>query len=48
MAEAVSIARASGCYKVSLTTGNKDEGTFRFYEGCGFNREDKTALIRWF
>jgi len=48
MAEAVSIARASGCYKVSLTTGNKDEGTFRFYEGCGFNRENKTAFIRWF
>ena len=48
MAEAVNIAKASGCYKASLTTGNKDEGTFGFYEGCGFNREDKTAFIRWF
>ena len=47
MAEAVEIARAAGCYKVSLTTGNKDEGTFRFYEGCGFNKADKTAFIRW-
>lgn len=48
MAEAVQIAQASGCYKVTLTTGNKDEGTFGFYEGCGFNKEDKTAFIRWF
>ncbi|HPJ01458.1 MAG TPA: GNAT family N-acetyltransferase [Candidatus Limiplasma sp.] len=47
MAEAVNVARAAGCYKASLTTGNKDEGTFRFYESCGLNREDKTAFIRW-
>ena len=47
MNEAVKIAKASGCYKASLTTGNKDEGTFRFYEGCGFNKEDKTAFIMW-
>ena len=46
MAEAVRVAQAAGCYKVSLTTGNKDEGTFRFYEGCGFNKEDKTAFIK--
>ena len=38
MAEAVKIAQSADCYKVSLTTGNKDEGTFRFYEGCGFNK----------
>lgn len=48
IAEAVNIAKAANCYKASLTTGNKDEGTFRFYEGCGFNREDKTAFIKWF
>lgn len=47
IAEAVEIAKAARCYKVSLTTGNKDAGTFRFYEGCGFNRADKTAFIRW-
>lgn len=47
IAEAVHIARAAGCYKVSLTTGNKDAGTFAFYESCGFNRADKTAFIRW-
>ena len=48
MAEAVKIAEAANCYKVSLTTGNKDAATFRFYESCGFNKEDKTAFIRWF
>lgn len=48
MAEAVKIAKAKNCYKASLTTGNKDEGTLRFYEGCGFNRADKTAFIQWF
>ncbi len=47
MAQAVKIAHAANCYKVSLTTGNKDEATFRFYEGCGFNKQDKTAFIRW-
>ena len=47
MAEAVRIAQAANCYKISLTTGNKDAGTFRLYEGCGFNKADKTAFIRW-
>jgi ribosomal protein S18 acetylase RimI-like enzyme len=47
MDEAVKIAQTANCYKVSLTTGNKDEGTFAFYEGCGFNKADKTAFIRW-
>lgn len=36
-----------GCYKVMLMTGAKDEGTLRFYERAGFNRNDKTAFIRW-
>ena len=48
MAEAVDIAKAANCYKISLTTGNKDAATFRFYESCGFNRTDKTAFIQWF
>lgn len=47
IAEAVKIAQAANCYKVSLTTGNKDAGTFYFYESCGFNKDDKTAFIRW-
>ena len=47
LAEAVRMARAANCYKVSLTTGNQDAGTFAFYESCGFNRGDKTAFIMW-
>jgi len=47
LAEAVRIAQAANCYKISLTTGSKEEGTLRFYESCGFNRRDKTAFIRW-
>jgi GNAT superfamily N-acetyltransferase len=47
MAQAVQIAKDANCYKVSLTTGSKDEATLRFYERCGFNRQDKTAFIRW-
>lgn len=47
MAEAVRIAQSIGCYKVSLATGRKDEGTRLFYERCGFNQKDKTAFVRW-
>lgn len=47
MTEATNIAQNANCYKVSLTTGNKDEGTCYFYESCCFNRQDKTAFIRW-
>lgn len=44
---AVSCAKSSGCYKVMLLTGSKKEDTLRFYERAGFNRNDKTAFIRW-
>ncbi|NLX76498.1 MAG: GNAT family N-acetyltransferase [Clostridiaceae bacterium] len=47
MQKAVEIAQNSGCYKVMLLTGSKDENTLRFYEKCGFNRNDKTAFIKW-
>jgi GNAT superfamily N-acetyltransferase len=47
MAEAVRIAQAANCYKVSIATGRKDDGTLLFYEKCGFNSQDKTAFIRW-
>ncbi len=47
MAEAVQIAQAANCYKVLLTTSRKDESVYRFYESCGFNRNDKTTFIRW-
>ena len=46
-AKAVDIAENSGCYKVMLLTGAKDENTLRFYEKCGFNSKDKKAFIRW-
>jgi len=47
MHKAVEIARNSGCYKVMLLTGSKNENTLRFYEKCGFNSRDKTAFIKW-
>lgn len=44
MHAAIERARKSGCYKVMLTTGRKDEAVLRFYESCGFNRHSKTAF----
>lgn len=41
------IAEKAGCYKIMLLTGSKEESTLRFYERAGFNRNDKTAFIRW-
>jgi len=47
MDKASEIARDSGCYKIMLLTGSKKESTLCFYERCGFNRNDKTAFIKW-
>ncbi|MGN0638338.1 MAG: GNAT family N-acetyltransferase [Huintestinicola sp.] len=44
---AKNIAEKEGCYKIMLLTGSKEESTLRFYERAGFNRNDKTAFIRW-
>lgn len=33
------------CYKVMLMTGRKDEATFQFYEGAGFDRFAKQAFV---
>ena len=41
------IAVESGCYKIMLLTGSKEESTLNFYEHCGYNRNDKTAFIQW-
>lgn len=41
------IAVSSGCYKIMLMTGSKEESTLRFYERAGYNRNDKTAFIQW-
>ncbi len=38
-------AWTAGCYKVMLLTGRKDEGTFRFYESVGFDRNSKQAFL---
>jgi ribosomal protein S18 acetylase RimI-like enzyme len=40
------IAKEQNCYKIMLMTGSKKETTLRFYERCGFNRNDKTAFIK--
>lgn len=42
---ALADAWAVKCYKVMLLTGRKDEGTFRFYEAVGFERNAKQAFI---
>ena len=47
MTHAVGLAAKAGCYKVMLLTGSRQDGTLRFYERCGFNRNDKLAFIRW-
>jgi GNAT superfamily N-acetyltransferase len=41
---AIEIARQQGCYKVTLTTGRRDEGTLRFYEDLGMRRDTRTAF----
>jgi GNAT superfamily N-acetyltransferase len=45
LAHALGDAWGQGCYKVMLLTGRKDEATFRFYEGAGFDRHGKQAFI---
>jgi len=46
MEMACALAEESGCYKIMLMTGSKKETTLRFYERCGFNRNDKTAFLK--
>ena len=41
------LAVKENCYKMMLMTGSKEEGTLRFYENAGYNRNDKTAFIQW-
>ena len=41
------LAKKEHCYKIMLLTGSKKESTLHFYEGAGFNRNDKTAFIQW-
>lgn len=44
---AYDIAKRENCYKMMLLTGSKQQGTLDFYEKCGYNKNDKTAFIRW-
>lgn len=44
---ACEIAKRENCYKMMLLTGAKTQGTLDFYEKCGYNRNDKTAFIKW-
>ncbi|MCL2480339.1 MAG: GNAT family N-acetyltransferase [Spirochaetaceae bacterium] len=46
MNRAVEIAVEFGCSKVMLLTGSKKDSTLKFYENCGFNRQEKTAFIK--
>lgn len=41
------IASDYDCYKMMLLTGSKEDSTLHFYEGAGYNSEDKTAFIQW-
>jgi len=41
MEEAVSIARAHGCYKVLLQSSKKRNEAHKFYEAAGFNPDSK-------
>lgn len=41
------LAEKENCYKMMLLTGSREEGTLRFYERAGYNRNDKTAFIQW-
>ena len=47
MNRAGELAVERGCYKIMLLTGSKKDSTLKFYENCGYNRDDKTAFIKW-
>lgn len=44
---AKNIAKESGCYKMMLLTGSKEDSTLNFYRNAGYNSTDKTAFIQW-
>lgn len=46
MEHACRLAKEAGCYKAMLLTGSKKPGTLRFYERCGFNRQEKTGFYK--
>lgn len=44
---AMEVAAERDCYKVMLLTGTEREWKLDFYEGCGFDRDDKTGFVRY-
>jgi GNAT superfamily N-acetyltransferase len=46
MKKASEIAKEHNCYKIMLMTGSKRETTLKFYENCGYNKNDKTAFLQ--
>jgi len=44
---ALDFAWQNNCYKVMLMTGRLNEGTFKFYESAGFDRNSKQAFINY-
>jgi GNAT superfamily N-acetyltransferase len=46
IANAFERAWSSGCYKVMLLTGSKEQSTLKFYEGCGFTQNKTGFQIR--
>ena len=42
---AIDTAWRRNCYKVMLLTGQKDDGTRRFYESCGLSADEKTGYV---
>lgn len=45
LSAALELAWARNCYKAMLLTGRKDDGIVRFYERCGFRRDDKLGFV---
>jgi GNAT superfamily N-acetyltransferase len=45
MQAVVEVAWQENCYKVMLLTGRVNEGVFRLYESCGFDRVEKQGFI---
>jgi GNAT superfamily N-acetyltransferase len=41
---AIAAAWEAGCHKLVLTTGSQAEGTMRFYESIGFERNTRTVF----
>jgi GNAT superfamily N-acetyltransferase len=42
---AIEVAERRDCYKVMLLTGSDKEWKHAWYEGCGFDRKEKTGFV---